>query len=59
MVVAHQCSTTCSDVSLDDGVVDNLKTITPRVALAEDQLLKYNATDGVWRNTSKINCGTF
>ena len=47
------------DVSLDDGVVDNLKTIAPRVALADDQLLKYNASDGVWRNTSKINCGTF
>ena len=47
------------DVSLDDGVVDNLKTITPRVALADDQLLKYNSSDGVWRNTSKINCGSF
>ena len=47
------------DVSIDDGVVDNLRTITPRVALADDQLLKYNSSDGVWRNTSIINCGTF
>jgi len=47
------------DVSLDDGVVDNLKTIAPRVALADDQLLKYNSSDGVWRNTSIINCGDF
>jgi hypothetical protein len=47
------------DVSIDDGTPDTFSFIAPRVALADDQLLKYNATDGVWRNTSIIAGGTF
>lgn len=47
------------DVSLGDGTLDSRNMGQPRVALQDDQLLKYNTADGTWRNTSIINCGTF
>ena len=47
------------DVSIGDGTLDQRNVGQPRVALQDDQLLKYNTADGTWRNTSIINCGTF
>ena len=47
------------DVSIGDGTLDQRNVGQPRVALQDDQLLKYNPADGTWRNTSIINCGTF
>lgn len=51
------------DVSLDDGTLDTRMVPSakpePFVSLQEDQLLKYNSADGMWRNTSRIDCGTF
>ena len=47
------------DVSIGDGTLDSRSVAQPRVALQDDQLLKYNTADGTWRNTSIINCGTF
>ena len=46
------------DVSLNDGTIDMSMQPQPQVTLAEGQLLKYGA-DGMWRNTSKIDCGVF
>ena len=45
------------DVSIGDGTLDQRNVGQPRVALQDDQLLKYNTADGTWRNTSIINCG--
>ena len=48
------------DVSLNDGTIETYDlTAAPQVALADDQLLKYNASDGMWRNTSTIDCGVY
>ena len=47
------------DVSIGDATPDSRRMGQPRVALEDDQLLKYNTSDGTWRNTSIINCGTF
>ena len=47
------------DVSLNDGTLDMALTPVPQVALADGQLLKYNVADGMWRNTSTLNCGVF
>ena len=47
------------DVSLNDGTLDMSLMPIPQVALADGQLLKYSASDGVWRNTSRIDCGVY
>ena len=46
------------DVSLNDGIADMNLQPQPQVSLAAGQLLKYGS-DGIWRNTSKIDCGVF
>ena len=51
------------DVSLNDGVVDArdalLKGVQPAITLQDGQLLKFSESDGMWRNTSILNCGEF
>ena len=48
------------DVSLNDGTIDNFNLgPEPQVVLADDQLLKYNFSDGMWRNTSRLDCGIY
>ena len=48
------------DVTLNDGSIDTLNLDpVPAVALADGQLLKYRASDGMWRNSNIIDCGTF
>ena len=47
------------DVTINDATPRFTQNATPRGSLEDDQLLKYNTSDGQWRNTSIINCGTF
>ena len=47
------------DVSLNDGTIDMGLDPEPQAILADDQLLKYNFSDGMWRNTSRLDCGVF
>ena len=47
------------DVTLNDGTLDMSLQPEPFAALASGQILKYNATDGQWRNSSILDCGVF
>ena len=47
------------DVSLNDGTIDARMTPAPMAALQDGQVLKYTASDGMWRNSSILDCGTF
>ena len=48
------------DVTINDGSIDTVDLDPiPAVALEDGQLLKYRASDGMWRNSNIIDCGTF
>ena len=47
------------DVSLNDGTLDMSLQPEPQAALGDGQILKYNVADGMWRNSSKLDCGVF
>ena len=47
------------DVSLNDGTLDMSLTPLPFAPLQDGQILKYNATDGMWRNSSILDGGVF
>ena len=48
------------DVIINDGTIDTVDLDPiPAVALEDGQLLKYRASDGMWRNSNIIDCGSF
>ena len=48
------------DVTINDGTIDTVDLDPiPAVALEDGQLLKYRASDGMWRNSNIIDCGSF